>query len=338
MNKKLLIGIILVVVAVVFGIGFYWLTQKPPEKYTGPVEKIIVGTDIGIINLAIFVAENKNYFQEEGLDVEIKEYQSGKLALLAMLKGEDVTVSSVATTPIMFNTFDRQDFQIIAIHTNSYNNIQLVARKDKGISSASDLKGKKIGTPKGSSPHFFLSTFLIYNGISLSEIEIVDIAPTNLLDALANNRVDAISIFEPYPCLAMQLLSNKTILLPNQKIYQEMMTFVAMKDFIKNHPQTLQKFLRAINKANKFIKENKEEAQLMVAQKLKLDEAIVRVLFPEYTYELFLSQGLLINLEDQAKWAIKNNLTDVKEIPNYLDYIYIDALEEVKPEAVTIIR
>ena len=58
----------------------------------------------------------------------------------------------------------------------------------------------------------------------------------------------------------------------------------------------------------------------------------------EGTFDLFLDQSLIATLEDQARWAIKNNLTNATKIPNYLDYIYIDALEAVKPEAVTIIR
>jgi len=47
---------------------------------------------------------------------------------------------------------------------------------------------------------------------------------------------------------------------------------------------------------------------------------------------------MLITMRDQSRWAIKNNLTDATEVPNYLDYIYLDALEEVKPEAVGIIH
>ena len=58
----------------------------------------------------------------------------------------------------------------------------------------------------------------------------------------------------------------------------------------------------------------------------------------EFVFELSLDQSLLISLEDEARWAIKNNLTDKKEIPNFFNFIYTQALEEVKPEAVTIIR
>jgi NitT/TauT family transport system substrate-binding protein len=47
---------------------------------------------------------------------------------------------------------------------------------------------------------------------------------------------------------------------------------------------------------------------------------------------------MLIAFEDQARWRIKNKLTEATEVPNYLDYIYTDALEKVKPGAIGIIR
>jgi len=53
---------------------------------------------------------------------------------------------------------------------------------------------------------------------------------------------------------------------------------------------------------------------------------------------LMLDQTILVSLEDEARWAMKERLTDKKEVPNYLDFIYVDALEQVKPETVTIIR
>ncbi len=58
----------------------------------------------------------------------------------------------------------------------------------------------------------------------------------------------------------------------------------------------------------------------------------------EFTFEMSLDQTLLINIESEARWAIRNELTDAREVPNYLDYVYPDALEQVKPDAVTVIR
>jgi NitT/TauT family transport system substrate-binding protein len=42
----------------------------------------------------------------------------------------------------------------------------------------------------------------------------------------------------------------------------------------------------------------------------------------------------LLSLEDGARWAIRNKFTDATKVPNYLDYIYVDALKEVNPSAV----
>jgi hypothetical protein len=47
---------------------------------------------------------------------------------------------------------------------------------------------------------------------------------------------------------------------------------------------------------------------------------------------------MLILFEDQARWRIEQGLTDTTEVPNYLGFIYLDALEKVKSEAVTIIH
>ena len=51
-----------------------------------------------------------------------------------------------------------------------------------------------------------------------------------------------------------------------------------------------------------------------------------------------LPQALIIAMEDEARWRIENKLTDKTTVPNYLDFIYTDALEAVNPEAVTVIR
>ena len=71
---------------------------------------------------------------------------------------------------------------------------------------------------------------------------------------------------------------------------------------------------------------------------MNLQKEDVAAHWDEFTFEISLDQSLLINIESEARWAINNNLTDATEVPNYLDYIYLDALEEVRPNAVTIIR
>jgi NitT/TauT family transport system substrate-binding protein len=43
-------------------------------------------------------------------------------------------------------------------------------------------------------------------------------------------------------------------------------------------------------------------------------------------------------MEDEARWMIRNQFTSEKQVPDFLDYLYLDGLQSVKPEAVNIIR
>ncbi|KKK51926.1 hypothetical protein LCGC14_3110050, partial [marine sediment metagenome] len=103
-------------------------------------------------------------FEEEGIDLEIKQFGSGKASFLAMLKGESVDISAVADTPIVFSSFNREDFQILAGMYTSYDD-KVIARKDKGINSIADLQGKKVGLTKGTNAQFVLDLLLNYKGI-----------------------------------------------------------------------------------------------------------------------------------------------------------------------------
>lgn len=55
-------------------------------------------------------------------------------------------------------------------------------------------------------------------------------------------------------------------------------------------------------------------------------------------HQLQLTQDLLVLMQQEAKWAMHNKLVAKKEMPNYLDFFSFDALEKVKPEAVSIVH
>ena len=69
-----------------------------------------------------------------------------------------------------------------------------------------------------------------------------------------------------------------------------------------------------------------------------MDKEFTALIWGEFSFQLLLDQTILMSLEDEARWAMREELTDKKKVPNYLDFIYVDALEQVKPETVTIIR
>ena len=91
-------------------------------------------------------------------------------------------------------------------------------------------------------------------------------------------------------------------------------------------------------KAEIFVKESPKEAQDTVAHRLGLSGNYITYYWPRHVFEISLDQSLIIALESQARWRIKNDLTEATEVPNYLNYLYTDALEEVNPRTVTIVK
>ncbi|NIS69050.1 MAG: ABC transporter substrate-binding protein [Proteobacteria bacterium] len=308
-------------------------TQEP----TGIRETIKIGVAKTPLSSPAVIALTQRHFAKEDLDVTIKEYGSGRQALESMFAGE-VDISMVADTPIVFSSFNRRDYSVFATFVYSYRDSKIISCKDKNINTGADLEGKKVGAYRGTSSHFFLGLCLTYNHLSISDVELIYMKAADLPVSLKNNEVDAISVWEPFAHEAKQLLQDKAIELPCAEIYRTTFNFAVMKGFARDHPETLEKFLRAVDNAVTFIKNNKEKSQAIVATSLNLDEENVSAIWDDYVFEIFLDQSLLLSWEDIARWAIKNKFTDKTTVPNYLNFIYLDGLEAVKPEAITIIR
>jgi len=307
--------------------------------YAQEVEKeVVLACESSFLASSVWIAENKGYFKEEGLNVKIKEFGSGRTALATMLNEGGIDICTVAQTPIMFNSFKRNDYVIVAAMVYADNDVKILARKDKGINKPLDLNGRKVGLTKGSTGHYFSSLFSVLNDVDYSELEIVDIDATGLTQALVDGHVDAICTWEPYIINTKIILGEKAIEFSTKNLFREDFYFVTNKIYLKENQDAIRKFLKAIDKGDKFIQNNNELARDIVSNRLEIDKELTSLIWDTFNFQLILDQSIFTSLEDQARWAIREGFTDKKEIPNYLDFIYLDALKEVKPESVTIIH
>ncbi|MBF0277880.1 MAG: NrtA/SsuA/CpmA family ABC transporter substrate-binding protein [SAR324 cluster bacterium] len=337
MSKQTLAGIIAVLLIVFAGIGF-WVHQESQQKPAGELKKLTLGLTNSFFEATVFIAEEKGFFREEGLDLTILNFPSGKAGLSAMLSGEGVDISSVAPFPIVLSSFERKDFAVLATFVYSYDNIKLIVNKNSGIQSGADLKGKKIGTPFGTSGEFFINTFLTYHSLGNTDITAINLPPSDLPIALKENQVDAIVIWEPHAYQAQKLLQENAVQLPSSEIYRESFNFLVMKDYAEENSDTLKRFLKACQKATDYINNHKTEAQKIVIKRLSLDQEVTSTLWEDFVFKITLDQSLLISLEDEARWLIRSKKTDKKEIPNYLNFVLPEVLKAVNPNSVTLIH
>jgi len=165
--------------------------------------------------------------------------------------------------------------------------------------------------------------------------------PGEMVEAIVNEDnedVDAICAWEPNVLNAAKSIGDNAIILPSDVGYKATFNLVTMNDYIKNNPELIRKVIKALVKAEKFASNNREESIDIIASRMETDREDIDKLWDGYRFKISLSQSLILTLEDVARWSIQNNLTDKTDVPNYLDYIYSDALEDVKPEAFRIIR
>jgi ABC-type nitrate/sulfonate/bicarbonate transport system substrate-binding protein len=322
----------------VFIVGVLLSGCVQEEKNIEEVEKITFAASGGGLSAIVFIAIDQGYFQDEGLDVTIQLYGSGKASLDSVIEG-NANVATVADIPVMHAGLNEEKIYLLATVQHSEKDTVMVARKDKGISQPLDLTGKKIGVKKGTSGEFFLDTLLTISGIPKRDVEIINLKPQEMFNALTTEEVDAVVTWSPFVYKLRQELGDNGVTFDGEGVYTQTWNIVAKQDFVNKNPESIKKIISALVKAEKFARENPGESQLSTAKHTEIGTALLKETWDVFSsIQVSLDQTLLITLEDQARWAIDNDLTNATEVPNYLDYIYFDALEEVKPEAVGIIH
>ena len=334
-KTRLMIGALCL--AAVIGLAVIgWQVQKAKPSHV-PKEKITIAYSTASNAILCYIAFAQGYFAEEGLDATPQPHAFGKLALQAVIEGK-ADIATSGDTPIVFAVMNGEKISILATIQTSNKNEGIVARQDRGIDKPSDLRGKTMGVTQGTTGDFFADSFLLVNGIDRKDVQFVNMKPGEMPAALDAGRVDAVSTWNPTLIQLQKKLGNVGRVFYGETIYTETFNLVAQQAYIKKNPETVPKVLRAMIKAETFVRRRPEEARRLAAEFVKADKAILDETWDIFNLRVELDQALLVNLEDQSRWAIKHKWTKLREVPNYLEFIYYDGLQAVKPEAVRIIR
>jgi NitT/TauT family transport system substrate-binding protein len=338
MSRQTAFRALLAIVIIAVG-SAVWFALSYLRGPAGPASKISIGTiPFSFTGYSVYIAKEKGYFRENGLDVTLKKsYPHGKATLQALAKGEvEFAVSS--ETPFMHCVLNGEEVYALATMINADKHLGVVARKDSGIFMARDLKGKKIGVTLGSNGEYFLDMVLLLNGISRDEIIALDLKPKEMPGAVTEGRVDAIAAWNPQMFRAMKELGDNAVSFFAKGLYLPSFIISSSKNYADNNPDIVEKVILSLIDASDFINKDPDQSNKIVARYLNTDKSVLDELSSTYYFNISLEQSLLLTLEHQSRWAIKNGLTRQTATPDYLDFIYTQALENVKPESVRIIK
>jgi len=324
-------------VAAALGAALYCSCKQEPPPAKEEMTPVTLG--IGMVPLAslAIIADAEELFAREGVAVSLRKYASGKLALDAMLAG-DVQAATAAVTPVVFSSFKRRDFAVVASIGSSNNDTRIVARRDRGIARPQDLRGKRIATQEASAVHFFLHMFLLKQGVPEKDVTIRDLAPEDFPQALARGEVDACSLREPLVSRAAALLGDNAVTFEEPELHVEYHNLLLCNPFLEKRPETVRRLLRAFLTAETFVKQHPQRAKAAVARAFAIGGPALDRLWPWLDLRVRLSQSLLLAMEDQARWAVEGRWVENVAMPNYLKFVRLDAMLSVKPSAVSVIR
>jgi NitT/TauT family transport system substrate-binding protein len=311
--------------------------DRTDKKPASPPEKITIAVVQSYFPALIYIALQNNYFLDEGLDVTVQLHQTGVTALKALFEGT-ADLASTAETPIMFAITGGRRLTILAETFISDREMAIVARKDLGVLKPADLKGKRIAASKGTIREYFLYTYLGLNGISPKEVRIIGLASAEHMSALLSGKVQAVSSWNPQTTNLQKALGGKGVTFTMTPPHSIIAVLSSRPDLPFQKPEMVKGIIRALIRAENFFRANPNASMKIVADAAGMKQEQLRELLKPEDFRVSLGQSLLLSLEDESRWAIKNRLTKATTIPNYLDYIYFDGLKSVKPEAVMIIR
>ncbi|MEX2052761.1 MAG: NrtA/SsuA/CpmA family ABC transporter substrate-binding protein [Candidatus Paceibacterota bacterium] len=302
----------------------------------GPVKKITIAASSADVSALVFIAEKNGFFVDNGLDVKIEEYEAGIFAVDAVT-ANTADFATVTDFAFVRRLFGGNDLRVVGSIAEA-NTHKLVARKDSGISTPADLKGKRIGITSRTTGEYFLGIFLARQNLSVEDVTIVDLPPSGLVESILAGDIDATLTWDPNAFLASTGLGDNAIVWPGQKDQTLFFLLIGQESRLKSEPEVVERLLSSLLKAEEYVANNPEQAKKFTQEKFGYESPYLESLWPNISLRVTLPQELLIALEERARWVVRNELVEDGRILNYLNYIYLDGLDKIKPEAVTIIR
>ena len=299
---------------------------------------LTIATGWGAMTGPVTIAQKKGFFKEQGIKTTTLSMTGGKQVLQAYMQ-EKADIGALDSLSIVRSNLDPSHHVIIGTLSYTDNQLKLLARKSAGITRVSDLKGKKIAVPQASFAHFYLEKFLLFNGLTLDDVEEVFVSKKKIPGTIESGLAHATMQHGVPIAETKKILGEDYVIFQNPVIHRKSNQLLVPRAWVAQHRGQTKGLLRAILKAEKFIKTHTEESIEILAKAKKYDvRDMARTVRNEMSYYLSLKQSIFTELEGMEQWALDNNIVERKTPRNYFEMIDYSLLEEIDPKRVTIIR
>ena len=216
----------------------------------------------------IVVADKKGFFKEEfgdSVTLEFNHHMNGGAAAMEAMTAGEIDFAALGDMPVIQSKGNGLDVVVLSSLFTSKDGYHLVAAKDSGIHSIEDLKGRKVAVMTASTMHKLLLKYLEAKNLTVDDIELIPLKQKDHLAAFVGKNVDSAVTQIPHSTKIIE--STGAYIVCNADDYDTIQTLiVGSGKYLKENPEYGVKFLRAILKADKWVRENIDEAYKIIAE------------------------------------------------------------------------
>ncbi|MEO1636344.1 MAG: ABC transporter substrate-binding protein [Cyanobacteria bacterium J06631_9] len=255
--------------------------------------------------VAQFVAEEKGYYAEEGINIDEKFIQVSTDVNTA-LAGDLVDIAWTAIPDMVVMAADDPDLRLIAVSDYSDGADGIIA---KGVSAPADLAGKTIAWEELPLQALLLEAYLEDSGLSISDLDLRVMPAAEAATAFAAGQVDVAITFEPWLTTAVNEGEGEIVF---SSVDTNLIAggLVGKTGVIEERREDLEAYFRALEKGFAFYESNPEEAIEIVSNKLNLDAEelpaileTVRLFKPSEHQSVVFNQADNLNIMDSINFA-----------------------------------
>jgi len=230
--------------------------------------KMTMGSAPWVGQLPLYIAQEKGFFAEEGLDFELSLFGASGDYISAFLSENIDSVAPVSAEAVLMKS-QGKDFKIVLIQDNSVGGDGILARDS--ITSIEDFKGKEIAVDTTGVSYFFLLQVLKEAGLTKSDVTIINADPAAAAAAFESSNVDIAVSYAPYLQETDRSVEDGRIIYDSSKMPTAIIDlYLVDTAFIEENPAAVQAFVNAIFKGTQFMTDSPEESLEIGAKELEV--------------------------------------------------------------------
>lgn len=271
----------------------------------------------------LYVAQEKGYFEDEGLEVEIVQPpEDGADALVASGKAQFGISFQDTMAPGVVGEDALPTTAVAAVV--QHNTSGIISRKGEGMDTPKGLEGKKYATWDAPIEKAMMENVVEADGGNFSKVELIPSTVTDEVSALESKSVDAIWIFYAWAGVATEVAGLETDYFAFKDINPAFDYYtpviIGNNEFLEKEPETAKKFLSAVKKGYEDAIEDPDgAAEILCEAAPELDQEFVKA-SQEYLKDQYIADADRWGYIDPDRWNLfynwlnENGLTE-NEIP-----------------------